>query len=229
MTQGFFKFPSTPHLAVLGSNHVRNDKVFSDKERSRFLVHELAVEEKIDGANLGISFDHTGGLILQNRGAYLSAPYPGQWKKLGDWLGPRLEVLLDHLQDQYILFGEWCFAKHSIGYNKLPDFFLGFDIFDKHIRQFLSFELRNNLFENISISPVPFIRRGIFSLKDLTLLMENSRFGNEPAEGLYLRHDDGRWVRGRAKIVRPEFIQDIYEHWSGKKIIRNQLECNPQP
>ena len=98
----------------------------------------------------------------------------------------------------------------------------GNDIFDKQNIQFLSFELRNNLFENMSISPVPFIQKGIFSLKDLTLLMEKSCFGHTPAEGLYLRHDDGRWVRGRAKIVRPEFIQTIDEHWSGKKIIRNQ-------
>ena len=226
MIQDFFKFPSTPHLVVLGTSPVRNDKVFFDKERNQFLGHELTVEEKIDGANLGISFDHTGRLTPQNRGAYLSAPYSGQWKKLDDWLWPRLEILFDHLHDQYILFGEWCFARHSVGYDKLPDFFLGFDVFDKQNRQFLSFKSRNKLFEDMSILSVPFIRKGVFSLKDLTALMGNSCFGNEPAEGLYLRHDDGRWVGGRAKIVRPEFIQAMDVHWSGKRIIPNQLEYN---
>ncbi|MDD3918234.1 MAG: hypothetical protein PHX00_13850 [Synergistaceae bacterium] len=65
----FFKFPSTPHLAVLLGVDVRGDKVMSEKERDEFLRHEITVEEKIDGANLGISFDGGGNLWLQNRGA----------------------------------------------------------------------------------------------------------------------------------------------------------------
>ena len=64
----FFKFPSTPHLAVLLGVDVRGDKVMSEKERDEFLRHEITVEEKIDGANLGISFDGGGSLLLQNRG-----------------------------------------------------------------------------------------------------------------------------------------------------------------
>lgn len=55
MKNGFYKFPSTPHLAILASNVVRGDKVMSDKERYELLERELVVEEKVDGANLGIS------------------------------------------------------------------------------------------------------------------------------------------------------------------------------
>ena len=65
----FFKFPSTPHLAVLLGVDVRGDKVMSGEERGEFLRHEITVEEKIDGANLGISFDGDGSLRLQSRGA----------------------------------------------------------------------------------------------------------------------------------------------------------------
>ncbi len=57
MKGGFFKFPSTPHLALLGDVEIRGDKVMSELERAEFLCHEFAVEEKVDGANLGISFD----------------------------------------------------------------------------------------------------------------------------------------------------------------------------
>nr|WP_319495301.1 RNA ligase family protein [uncultured Desulfobacter sp.] len=139
----YFKFPSTPHLIVLGGNQVREDKVLTKESRNIFLKNQLIVEEKIDGANLGISFDQDGTLILQNRGAVLSPPYTGQWQKLKRWLSIHMEKLFDHLHDRYILFGEWCFAKHSIGYNKLPDYFLGFDVFDKKNDKFLSFDLRN--------------------------------------------------------------------------------------
>lgn len=62
------KFPRTPHLANLGSSSVRDDKVFTDRERANFLEHEVTLEEKIDGANLGISFDEEGNVVLQNRG-----------------------------------------------------------------------------------------------------------------------------------------------------------------
>lgn len=83
MIEDYYKFPSTSHLAILGTNVVRNDKVMSERERNDFLNHELVIEEKVDGANLGISFDSLGNVRLQNRGSYLHAPYSGQWKKLG--------------------------------------------------------------------------------------------------------------------------------------------------
>ena len=59
MIDRFNKFPSTPHLALLGGVGVRDDKVMSEFERCEFLRHELVVEEKVDGANLGISFDES--------------------------------------------------------------------------------------------------------------------------------------------------------------------------
>jgi ATP-dependent RNA circularization protein (DNA/RNA ligase family) len=222
MNQIFFKFPSTPHLIMLGGNSVRDDKVLSPENREAFLKNILIVEEKIDGANLGISFNAQGSLILQNRGSILSPPYSGQWKKLEGWLPPRLEILFDHLFDRYILFGEWCFAKHSVKYSRLPDYFLGFDIFDKENCQFFSLKRRNRTFEQMDISSVPFIRKGIFTLPQLEALMGRSCFGPEQGEGIYLRYDEERWLKQRAKIVKAKFIQNIDIHWTRKTIIQNQ-------
>jgi ATP-dependent RNA circularization protein (DNA/RNA ligase family) len=226
MSDLFFKFPSTPHLAALGGNRIRNDKVLSRVNRNAFLKNRLIVEEKIDGANLGISFNGQGNLILQNRGSILSQPYSGQWTKLDWWLPPRLEILFDHLHDRYILFGEWCFAKHSLGYDRLPDYYLGFDLFDKTSKQFFPFDLRNQMFERMNISSVPFIKRGAFSLLQLERLMGNSRFSDDPAEGIYLRHDGDNWLKQRAKLVKAKFIQTIDVHWSRKTITQNQIMGN---
>lgn len=74
MKEDFFKFPSTPHLAAFADMDFRSDKLLSDAERNAFLQQNLLVEEKIDGANLGISFDSEGNLLAQNRGAYLFLP-----------------------------------------------------------------------------------------------------------------------------------------------------------
>ncbi len=46
MKDDFFKFPSTPHLWLLGDIKVRDDKIMSDVERKDFLQHEIVVEEK---------------------------------------------------------------------------------------------------------------------------------------------------------------------------------------
>nr|WP_321401708.1 RNA ligase family protein [uncultured Desulfobacter sp.] len=187
------------------------------------MKNKLIVEEKIDGANLGISFDQDGTLILQNRGAVLSPPYTGQWQKLKRWLSIHMEKLFDHLHDRYILFGEWCFAKHSIGYNKLPDYFLGFDVFDKKNDKFLSFDLRNGIFQQMNISRVPFLKKGTFSLSQLESMIGPSYLGNESSEGIYLRHDEGNRLVQRAKIVKAGFIQTIDTHWSREPITPNRL------
>jgi len=124
MKVDFFKFPSTPHLTLLGNVDIRGDKVMSESERDEFLQHELIVEEKVDGANLGFSIDSEGNIRAHNRGAYLHLPGSGQWKKLEEWLSPRTDVLFENLRDRHILFGEWCYARHSFFYDRLPDWFL---------------------------------------------------------------------------------------------------------
>jgi len=221
----FFKFPSTPHLVVLGERDVRFDKVMSRAEREEFLRHEVVVEEKLDGANLGLSFDTHGELRAQNRGSYMELPGTGQWRLLGAWLEPRLELLFEHLGDRYILFGEWCYAQHSVHYDLLPDWFLGFDVFDRHEQQFLSTERRDTLLEKLQVAKVPKIARGRFTLSELQCMLGRSHYGHEMAEGLYLRRDEGGWLSARAKLVRPEFIQAIEEHWTHSGIRPNRLRA----
>ncbi len=228
MTNDFYKFPRTPHLAVLADSIVRDDKVMSEPAREMFLRHELVVEEKVDGANLGISFDGEAQARCQNRGAYLPYPYTEQWKKLSEWLAPRTDILFEKLTDRYILFGEWCYARHSVFYDKLPDWFLGFDIFDKESLRFLSCSKRDALFRNIGIPGVPIIAKGHFTLSELRGMLSISRLCDKPAEGIYLRFDQEDWLKQRAKLVRPEFIQSVGDHWTRGGIKANQLKQGAQ-
>ena len=145
------KFPSTPHLSNLGTSSLRGDKVFTDKERDDFLSRLIVVEEKIDGANLGISFEEDGSIILRNRGSALSLPYQGQWKKLPDWLDRHIDSLFDALGTSKVMFGEWCYAKHSIEYTLLPDWFIGFDVFDLTQDRFMASEYRNRVLNQTGI------------------------------------------------------------------------------
>ena len=223
MEREFYKYPSTPHLAVLHGVSIRSDKVLSEREREIFLSHSLIVEEKIDGANLCIYFDRIGSIQLLNRSYHLREPFSGQWGKLTHWLSEKVNILFDILGDERVLFGEWCYARHSVTYDRLPDWFIAFDVFDKSAERFWSVSKRNELLMQSSISHVPEIGRGLFNLFELEQLLSQSRFSKEPAEGLYLRYDENDWLVDRVKLVRPAFIQSIKKHWSRSQIQPNQL------
>lgn len=223
MKEDFHKFPSTPHLATLPGLIIRGDKVFSAEERDEFLRHSLTIEEKVDGANLGISFDVAGNIRAQNRGSYLALPSPGQWKKLSQWLEIHADTLFDHLSDQYILFGEWCYAQHSLFYDHLPDWFLAFDIYEQRSQRFLSTTKRDYLIKKMSLAKVPWLGYGNFALHELKEFLSQSTLADRPAEGIYLRYDQGDWLEKRAKLVRPAFVQAVTEHWSRSAIQPNRL------
>jgi ATP-dependent RNA circularization protein (DNA/RNA ligase family) len=221
--EDFFKFPSTPHLATMPGVDIRGDKVLTESERDAFLRHELTVEEKVDGANLGLSFDANGNIRAQNRGTYLHLPGAGQWKKLGEWLALHTDTLFEHLSDRHILFGEWCYAQHSIFYDRLPGWFLAFDVYDREAGRFLATARRDRLLGEMHISKVPDIVRGRFTYSEIQKLLSQSKLTNQPAEGIYLRIDHGDWLEQRAKLVRPAFIQSVEQHWSRSTIRPNQL------
>ncbi|MBF0250173.1 MAG: RNA ligase family protein [Alphaproteobacteria bacterium] len=205
--------------------NIRGDKVLTESERDAFLTHEVTVEEKVDGANLGLSFDVHGNFRAQNRGAYLHHPYSGQWKKLGEWLALYADTLFEHLSDRCILFGEWCYAQHSIFYDRLPDWFLAFDIYDRDAGRFLATARRDRLLVEMHISRVPGIARGRFTYPELQKLLSQSKLTDQSAEGIYLRIDHGDWLEQRAKLVRPAFIQAVEQHWSRSAIRPNRLNA----
>lgn len=207
---------------------IRGDKVLTESERDAFLTHAVTVEEKVDGANLGLSFDAHGNIRAQHRGAYLHLPGSGQWKKLGDWLAPRTDTLFEHLSDHFILFGEWCYAQHSVFYDRLPDWFLSFDVYDKRSSRFLSSERRDVLLREMCIAQVPVVARGHFAYPEIQKFLSTSELSDQPAEGIYLRFDQDDWLAQRAKLVRPAFIQAVEHHWSRSAIRPNRLSLEAQ-
>lgn len=219
----FFKFPVTPYIVEDPQQHTRAEKILSNAQIDQLFSRPITVEEKIDGANLGISFDINGEIVLQNRGELLWMPYVGQWKKLGSWLSVHIDTLFDVLGERYILFGEWCYAKHSIYYSRLPDWFIAFDIYDKNVKRFLSCEKRNILVTKLNLAVVPQLYHGPCARSKLHSLLSYSRFGDEMAEGLYLRQDEGDFLVLRAKYVRSSFSQSIEEHWRTQPFMPNQL------
>jgi hypothetical protein len=219
----FLKFPHTPHLVWLSDGQSRSDKVLAPAEATQFLNGDVVVEEKVDGANVGFSVLN-GSVVVQSRGEYIRHPAHSQFSPLWPWLARREAALTEALDNDLVLFGEWCYAVHSVRYNSLPDWFLGFDVYDRRVRRFWSAARRNELLQRIGLLSVPELGRGHYCIRELklTLSREPSRFGGS-IEGLYLRRENDGWLDHRAKLVRAEFVQAIGEHWSGRPIEKNHL------
>ena len=222
----FFRFPHTPHLTWLGAGTPRDDKVLSRSEAEALLRSDVVVEEKLDGANLGISLGADGTLRLQNRGQYLVPPYAGQFQRLRAWLAQHQADLCEALTPEFILFGEWCAARHSVCYERLPDWFIAFDVYNRAEGQFLSTAGRNAFALRAGLSVVPELFRGHATLESLhqRLLTESSRYRAGPIEGLVIRGESEQWLTARAKLVHPQFVQNIGEHWRSRKIEWNALQ-----
>lgn len=225
----FFRFPHTPHLAWLGDGEPRDDKVLSCAEAASLLADAVVVEEKLDGANLGVSLDASGNLRLQNRGQYLLPPYHGQFARLGTWLQAHADALFDALTPELLLFGEWCAARHSLGYDQLPDWWLLFDVYDRKAGHFWSIERRNDLAAAHGLTTVPTLLRGRFTLPELVAVVNDrpSSFREGSLEGVVVRTEVDGWTSARSKLVRADFVQNIGAHWRTRALEWNQIARLP--
>lgn len=222
----FFRFPHTPHLAWLGPGTPRDDKVLAADEAAALLADEVVVEEKLDGANVGVSLAHDGMLRLQNRGQYIHPPFAGQFQRLGGWLAAHEHALRRDLSPGLIMFGEWCAARHSVAYNRLPDWWVVFDVYDLSQQRFFSTARRNALAARMGFAVVRKVLRGRKTLTELTrrLSAEPSRYRAGPIEGFVIRKENSDWLLARGKLVHPEFVQGIGEHWRRRRIEWNRVE-----
>jgi ATP-dependent RNA circularization protein (DNA/RNA ligase family) len=226
----FFRFPRTPHLAWLGEGSPRDDKLLSPDEARDVLAQKVTVEEKLDGANLGISVGPDGTLRAQNRGQYVNAPSADQFGPLSRWMALHENSLFDALGTNLTLFGEWCAVRHSLLYDKLPDWFVLFDVYDRSVARFWSTGRRDALACDIGLSAVPMLFKGKTSLPALKNMVQvtPSQFCHGPLEGIVIRRESPEWLIMRAKLVRADFVQEIGSHWRRRTIEWNRLQSSPQ-
>jgi len=228
----FFRFPTTAHIAWLADGAPREDKLLSVDEANEFLSVDVAVEEKIDGANLGFSLSPDGTVRAQNRGQYLAEPHAGQFARLPEWLAVHADTIRTalalHADAGLMLFGEWCAARHSLDYTALPDWFLLFDVYERQAGRFWNSARRNALAAECGLVTVPTLFRGRRTLDELKAMLETvpSRYRAGTLEGVVVRRETPQWCEVRAKLVRPDFTQTIDEHWSRRRLEWNRLGWN---
>lgn len=225
------KFPRTRHLLDLGGA-TRDDLVLTSEDLSRHFQLQVIVEEKIDGANLGISVSDTGELQAQNRSHYVCGNEQAQFSMLPTWLAERRDALLRVLvleedkgvPERFILYGEWMLAVHSIEYTHMPDWFIAFDMYDRLLLRFLTREELDARLYGSGIAQVPMLYQGVLEGEKMLkgFLELKSRFSPEmQVEGVVVRFSGGE----RGKVVRADFLPggDNVRHWSQNEVRRNRV------
>ena len=221
----FYRFPHTPHIAWLGEDAPREDKVPLPDEVAALLSGPVVVEEKLDGANLGFSVGPDGQLPAHNRRQYLIEPYAGQFQRLPEWVALHGVGLVDALGETLIAFGEWCAARHSLDYPALPDWWLLFDVYDRETGRFWSTRRRDAQASALGLATVPRIAVGPQTVAMLVngVAHWKSRHRNGGLEGIVVRREDDDWLLARGKLVRADFTQAIDTHWRSRKLEWNRV------
>lgn len=170
-----FRYPRTPHLEgsrLQEGDHGHDHVPYRDLRGLR-----LVVEEKLDGANTGISFTPAGDLLLQSRGHYLvGGGRERQFNFIKAWAQAHAGWLLQRLEDRYVMYGETLSKKHSVFYDALPHHFFEFDVLDRRTGAFLSTEARRELLAGGPVLSVPVLYDGLAParLADLKALLRPS-------------------------------------------------------
>lgn len=236
------KYPRTRHIE--GSRRQPGDEDLDSVPFAAIRGRHLVVEEKLDGANAGISFTSDGELRLQSRGHFLTGgPRERQFARFKAWAATLRLPLWERLGSRYVLYGEWLYAKHTVFYDALPHYFCEFDVLDREAGAFLSTPARGALLDGAGVVPVPVLHTGpLPNLAALTALLGHSTCrtegwrdaldeaatatGQDPAtvraetdaddamEGLYIKVEDGDETVDRYKWVRPSFLTAVLDSGS---------------
>lgn len=174
------KYPRTPHLE--GSKLQQGDEDLNHVKFSDVKNKYLVIEEKMDGANCGISFGENRKLLLQSRGHFLNGGFSEAQFELFKAYGNNFSYeLYNLLGKRYIMYGEWLYAKHTVFYDMLPHYFMEFDIYDKERKIFLSTNKRREMLKEFKfINSVLVLKTGCFqNLDDIKNILSKSNFKSE--------------------------------------------------
>jgi hypothetical protein len=206
----YAKYPRTPHLPWSKSS----TKSDIDTTIDQFLGNEVVVTEKLDGENTTMYRDKIHARSINSDGH----PSRAHVKAL------HAQICYD-IPESFRIVGENLAAKHSIYYDSLPSYFIGFTIFDGD--KCLSYDETQEWFALLGITTAPVLYRGIWEESRIKRCMTGvSKFGGEQ-EGYVVRNINAYHVqdfkRNIAKYVRENHVQTAAHNWLRQEVVWNGI------
>lgn len=219
-------FPKTPHLP--NATNMDEDDIVAQEVH---MEESIVVEEKIDGASVGISIDDEGNPIIRNRDHILNKGYikkntvaKKQFRPIWNWFydhRKKLEVILK--EGPFSIYGEWMWVQHGIHYTRLPNWLIPYDIYNYEAKQFLSPVKSRHLLKDAGFYVPQLLYEGeAISQQKIKELIGKAEWSDGLMEGVYIKvHSEG-WITHRYKMVREDFERGSL--WDNKEIRKNNRE-----
>jgi len=217
----FRKYEKTYRLAL--PEFIVKGKLLLDHNQVKDLFAGMVtIEEKMDGANIGI-IRHKTGFHLQKRGSLVSTSEHAQFQFFHNWANVQNYDKLMALPKKYIVYGELMYALHTIYYDQLPDFVLVFDVWNGE-RYLNRFE-RDKFCDKYSFHQVPLLFTDFYNPVDVQHLVPKKSAYGSTAEGIVIKRYKKNGNYCKAKLVWPRFQKEMEEsdHWMHKQLRRNKL------
>lgn len=206
-------YPRIPHMDK-SISQMTHDDILLDGYKYPI---DCYVQEKMDGSNMGVSW-YDEAPILRNREHILHkgyskirTPAKAQFKSAWNWVHDHkkeIQKISDDLMSEITIYGEWMFAYHSIKYNKLPDWFIAYDIWIVEDNRFLSPSLVEDILSKTSISYIRPYKTTLNSVEDVIKWAElPSDYTDGVREGVVIKTVDGIYAEDFFKVVNKHFIR----------------------
>ncbi len=204
------KYPRTYHVPW-SPGATSDDKII--KDLSHFVGKEVVVTVKMDGENTTIYKDYIHARSVD----YSPHPSRSLVRAFQSQIGP-------DIPEGWRLCGENLYAKHSIKYKHLDDFFLIFSIWNKE-NFCLSWEETEDWAHLLGLKMVPVLYRGLWDEK-LFRGLYSPKFREDDCEGYVIRiagpFSYEEFNNSVVKYVRANHVQTD-QHWSHGEIEPNEI------
>ncbi len=206
----YVKYPRTPHMPW-SEGVTDDDKIQHDM--SWFENRDVVVTVKMDGENTSMYCDHIHARSVDSR------HHPSRTWVKNFWAG-----ICNEIPEGWRICGENVFAKHSISYEDLKSYFLGFSIWNEQ-NICLSWPKTLAWFEALNITPVPILYVGKYNEQ---LIREIGKLNvDKGEEGYVIRPVDcfqfADFNKRVVKYVRKNHVQ-TEKHWMHNSVIQNKLK-----
>lgn len=212
------KYPRSLHLPF-SPGAGSDDKIMTDEQFESFLNKEIVITEKLDGSNVCLT--HTDVYSRSHSGPAAHKSF-NPLKKIHSWLKYQIP-------EDISIFGEWCYALHSIEYRMLQHPLNIFGYRNDKTGEWADWEHVKILAEMLEVPTVPVLLRGVISDKrELKELIEDfsqlSSIYGPQREGIVIRTtapptvNKINQIEGLGKWVRENHVQTSV-HWKNMPIV----------
>jgi hypothetical protein len=204
-----FKYPRTCHFPF-SEGATDDDKILTSTDHFKGQI--VVVTEKMDGENTTVYSDHCHARSIDSK-----------HKSYHSWLLSYISSFQRQIPDDWRICGEYLYAKHSIGYDNLPSYFMVFSIWDE-TNTCLSWSDTVDLCADLGLEHVPVIYQGEYDEELIKKLAKQTV--EKGGEGIVVRLEKGfnynDFSKSIAKFVRKNHVQTD-SSW-GSVIEKNNLK-----